>query len=375
MQQASQTRAPSSEGTHIEQSRAIAQVQGALIVAQQRPRDEMMAMQRIRESCQFQSLAERAFFRFPRGGETVSGPSIHLATEVARCWGNVDYGITELRRDDANGESEMLSYAWDLETNNRVTNTFIVPHKRDKKGGPQALTDMRDIYENNANNAARRLRECIFRVLPIYITEEAKSLCHATLENGGGEPLADRRTKVLEAFHSIGVTRRQIERKVGIQADRMTAVDIANLRIVFKSIKQGEVRKEDEFPDDQGQAIADDVKGRKGEEPKAPPAADPALPKPCAPASAAQPSLPPLPDLPKSMPKGVIPKVVDENGAARGYAFQEPADYAAALCKAVFESPQPAMMVATNSETAQAVGGDALVKALGEWAYKAGESL
>lgn len=242
--------APASQATHVEQSRAIAQVQGALIVAMQNPRDEIFARNRMENACQVQALAEHAFFRYSRGGSQITGPSIHLACELARCWGNVDYGITELRRDDAKGESEMLAYAWDLEVNNRVTNSFIVPHKRDKKGGPEALTDMRDIYENNANAAARRLRECIFRVLPKAFLEEAKSIASKTLEEGGGEPIEQRREKLLEAFAGIGVNRKQIERKIGRAADRLTAYDIGVLRVVFKSIKQGEVAIADEFESD-----------------------------------------------------------------------------------------------------------------------------
>jgi hypothetical protein len=54
------------------------------------------------------------------------------------------------------------------------------------------LVDMRDIYENNANNGARRLREAIFAILPAWFKEEAKELCSKTLEGGGDKPLAQR---------------------------------------------------------------------------------------------------------------------------------------------------------------------------------------
>ena len=237
----------STEATAIEQSRAIAQVQGALVVAQQRPRDQAAAMQRMRETCEMTALAERAFFKYPRGKSTVTGRSIHLATELARCWGNIDYGIAELRRDDRKGESEMLAVAWDLETNNRVGNTFLVPHKRDKRGGPEVLTDLRDIYENNANMGSRRLRECIFKVLPPWLTEEAANICAKTLEHGGGVPLVQRIVDCLGAFAAIGVTREQIERKIGGPANKMTAIDVGNLRVTYGSIKRNEITKEEEF--------------------------------------------------------------------------------------------------------------------------------
>lgn len=245
-----------SQATTIEQSRAIAQVQGALVVAKQSPRDEIAARARVEAACQNQYLAEHAFFRFTRGGQQVSGPSVHLAREIARCWGNIDYGIAELARDDATGSSEMMAWAWDLETNARVVNTFISPHRRDTRQGAVDLTDMRDIYENNANAGARRLRECIFAVLPKSLVEEAKTLCLRTLEQGGGVPIEDRRKRLLEAFAEIGVTRRQIERKMGRAADRLTAHDIGMMQVLYRSIRQGETTVADEFPDDTAENVS-----------------------------------------------------------------------------------------------------------------------
>jgi hypothetical protein len=269
-----------SQATTIEQSRAIAQVQGALVVAQNRPRDTMAAANRMREACQNHRLAERAFFSYSRGGGTVTGPSIHLATELARCWGNLDYGITELRRDDAKHESEMLAYAWDLETNLRATNSFIVPHKRDKRGGAELLTDMRDVYENNANQAARRLRECIFRALPGSYREEAQELCRATLEHGGGEPIETQREKMVEAFSGLGIAPRRLAKRVGKPVDKFTAFDLGELRIAFRSIRTGEADAGELFPDDSGADAVAELKAAAKPEPTHKPAENPEMAEP-----------------------------------------------------------------------------------------------
>lgn len=256
-----------SQATLVEQSRAIAQVQGALIVARQNARNTILASQRMREACQDIRLAERAFFSYPRGGETVTGASIHLATELARCWGNVDYGISETRRDEARGESEMVSHAWDLETNARVSNSFIVPHTRDTKRGSVVLDDARSIYENNANNAARRLRECIFRVLPRAFVDEAQEICRYVLENGGDEPMEERREKLINAFGGIGISKRRLERRVGRPADQFTAFDIGELRIAFKSIRVGEADPSELFPDDTAEQVKEELV-KKADKPK-----------------------------------------------------------------------------------------------------------
>ncbi|SBW12660.1 conserved hypothetical protein [uncultured Alphaproteobacteria bacterium] len=243
-------RARVGQATAVEQSRAVAEVRGAIVLAQQRPRDKAAAIAEMEESCRIKELAEGAFFKFSRGGQSVTGASIHLARELARCWGNIDYGIKELSRDDGHGQSEMLAFAWDLETNVRAETVFIVPHIRDTKNGPKAIADVRDIYENNANMGARRLREQIFAVLPRWFTEQAEGICHDTLQNGGGEPLPMRVTKMVKAFEALGVSKARIEKKVGCTIDKIDAVALANLSITYKSIKRSEVQIADEFPED-----------------------------------------------------------------------------------------------------------------------------
>lgn len=241
-------REPVSQATTVEQSRAVAEVQAAVIVAQNRPRNEAQAMAKAMESCRQWPVAEGAFYKFPRGGETVAGETISLAVELARCWGNVQYGVMELARNDDAHESEMLAYAWDLETNTKSQQTFLVPHKRDTRQGPKVLTDMRDIYENNTNNGARRLRECIFRILPPYLKEMAKQTCRETLERGQGDiPLPVRIANAINAFKSIGVAQDRLEAKLGSSAS-WTAIDVANLQVSHRSIKNREVSADEEFP-------------------------------------------------------------------------------------------------------------------------------
>jgi hypothetical protein len=235
------------QATAVEQARAVAEVQAAIVVAQQCPRNIQQAVAAMRESCAQKALAERAFFRYSRGGSQVTGPSVHLARELARCWGNIQYGITELRRDDAAGISEMMAFAWDVQTNTRAANAFVVPHRRDTKTGAKALTDMRDIYENNANNGARRLREAIFAVLPTWLTEEAKDLCSATLTNGGGKPLATRIADAIKAFEGKGITVDQLEQKIGRASGKWTEHDVAQIGVTFKSLDRGEITVDEEF--------------------------------------------------------------------------------------------------------------------------------
>ena len=263
------------QSTAVEQARAVAEVQAAIIVARQFPRDVQQAIRDMETACRRMSLAERAFFRYNRGDGVVTGPSVYLARELATCWCNVQHGINEMRRDDEFGQSEMQAWAWDVERNTRVSNTFIVPHRRDTRNGPKVLTDQRDIYENNANNASRRLRMAIWSVLPAWFTEMAQDLCNKTLVDGGGEPLPQRIAKAIKHFGELGVSEAQIEDKLGNPPARWTEYDVAQLGVIYKSILRGETRKDEEFPPAQARVTASEIIGQ----PPAPspaPAAEPA---------------------------------------------------------------------------------------------------
>jgi len=236
------------QATAVEQSRAIAEVQAAIVVAQQIPRNVPQAIESMRDSCRRKELADRAFYRFPKGGQVVTGPSIHLARELARIWGNIQWGLNELRRDDDYGQSEMLAFAWDVQANSRCSTVIINPHRLYAGGGGKRLTELRDVYDNNTNVGSRRVREAIFAVLPTWFVEEAQDLCARTMAEGGGVPLPQRIANAIEVFGNLGITVPQLEAKLGTGSGRWTDQDVAQLRIIRQSLMRGEVRKEDEFP-------------------------------------------------------------------------------------------------------------------------------
>ncbi len=234
------------QGTAVEQSRAIAEVEAQVVMAKRFPRNESAAIAAMRETCKRRELAERAFFRYPKAGKAVSGPSIQLARELARIWGNISYGSAELRRDDEYGQSEMLAYAWDVQTNAITRATIINPHRQYTGGGE--LTELRDIQENNASVVNRRVREAIWAVLPSWFVEEAKDLCAKTIADGGGIPLPQRIANAIEVFGNLGITIPQLEAKIGQPTATWGDHDVAQLRIIRQSLLRGEISKDEEFP-------------------------------------------------------------------------------------------------------------------------------
>ena len=232
----------------IEASRAIAEAQGKLVIAKRFPRDDVEAYAKAMEACQRPTMAAKAFYSFPRGGQTVEGPTIRFAEELARCWGNIDYGIKELSQDD--GKSEMQAYAWDLETNAQSVQNFTNPHQREQGKKMVNLTSQRDIYENNANMATRRLRSRILAILPSWFVEDAIEECKKTLAGRNDTPLIDRVKKMVVAFAKIGVTQEQIEKRLKKKIDTMNADDFVEYTGIYNAIKQGESKIAEWFESD-----------------------------------------------------------------------------------------------------------------------------
>ena len=232
--------------TQIEEARAVAQQQSAYIIAQARPRDEARSYAQLMQACQRKGLAEEAFYSFPRAGQTISGPTIRLAEEIARCWGNIDFGIVELSQGE--GFSEMQAYAIDLQTNFRTSTTFVVKHERQlKSGAMQVLTDPRDVYEINSNMGSRRLRAMLLRVVPADIVEAAVEQCKRTLSGDTSTPLGDRIKKMILLFGQIGITAERMEKKLGRPLMEMTATEVAEWGGIYKGIKEGHASADEFF--------------------------------------------------------------------------------------------------------------------------------
>lgn len=220
-------------------SRQAQEVQAMVIMARQFPRDKRLAVDRILEDCTRPTLAEAATYEFPRGGTKVTGPSIRLAECIAQNWGNLDYGFMELEK--RGGESTVMAYAWDLETNTRQSKLFTVKHQRDTQNGSKALTSERDIYEIIANQAARRVRSCILSLIPGDVIDAALRQCDATLASQNqGVPTQEIVGKLLGAFQEeFDITPDMVAGYFGKNCEAFTNADATHLRRIYTSLKEG----------------------------------------------------------------------------------------------------------------------------------------
>lgn len=232
--------------TEMMMSRQAQEVQGQIVMAKKFPRNEVVSSNRIVTACKRKKLAEKAEYEYPRGGQKVTGPSIRLAEALAQNWGNIDFGYIELER--RTSETQVMAYAWDLETNTRQTKVFTVPHVRETKAGNIPLTNPRDIYELVANQAARRVRACILGIIPGDIQEEAVEQCRKTLIEGEKKSLSDSVKDMARIFQDeFGVPLESIEKYIGCNSSAFSVNDLARLRKVYMSLKDGMAKREEMF--------------------------------------------------------------------------------------------------------------------------------
>jgi len=240
------------------EARAIAEVKAQVLMARQFPRDPSLAMDNILRECQRPTLADAAVYTFPRGKETVTGPSIRLAEVLARNWGNNTYGLEVLERKPGIGKTPGVSivraYAWDLETNTYIARQFELKHWRSTRSGGYALTDDRDIYELEANMGSRRMRACILQMIPGDITSMAVAACRQTAISGLSSAMKDAAqrqrivTGTIKVYSRMGIQQTDLEDYLHAKVDDWNADHMQRLKELKMSIDDGVLTIGEVFP-------------------------------------------------------------------------------------------------------------------------------
>jgi hypothetical protein len=224
----------------IESERAIAEVQGQLVLAKRFPRSMTAALVDFLDACKSADFAATAFYAVPNRG---NGPSIRFAEEAARCYGNFDYGHRELGRTEHGpngpGKSEIEVYAWDKEKNNRSTRQITVLHIRDKTGGATPLRDQTDIDNRIANVASKQMRGRILALVPKAMVAAGIAECKRTLAGGNEKPLSERIIGLCKGFANYGISTERLAKHLGHAVDDMTTDEFTDLVGIGNALKDG----------------------------------------------------------------------------------------------------------------------------------------
>jgi DNA-binding XRE family transcriptional regulator len=241
-------------GTASAVAREEAEIKAAIVLARQMPRNENVALQRIKSAMSRPSMAADARYSFPRGGQQVVGPSVYLAREAARNWGNLRYGVRIVSMD--NETVHVKGYCHDIETNsfNESEDKFraMVQRKNRQTGVAEWVKpDERDLRELVNKRGAICMRNAILQCLPSDVIEDAMQAAEQTIiavEEGRlkDDPITVIR-KMAEAFRTLSVTVEMLERYAGHSLSLCSAKEIANFKAIYKSIQDGQSTREDYF--------------------------------------------------------------------------------------------------------------------------------
>lgn len=258
LEQQDASRAPVSHDNEISAAAAVAreesEIAGAMRHARERPRSEARSFRRLLESCQRYGFADEASYTYPRGGKKISGPSVKLAREIARCWGNMRHGLRYVFEDE---ERVLIKgYAHDLEGNNYVEfeDGFKKLVQRRVGEGKDARTewvkpDERDERELVNRRGAICIRNAILALIPSDIVEDALARCRDTLRDPKNQPM-DRRAAMraaVKAFDQVSVTPDMLEHYLGHDLEVLSDEELAELRGIFASIRDGHTSRGEHF--------------------------------------------------------------------------------------------------------------------------------
>jgi hypothetical protein len=249
-------------------AREAAMVRGQMMMAREFPRDFQRAWELAMQSCERPAFADGALYAFPRGGKTVSGPSVKLARELARQWANLAFELAELPDEDPK-QVHLRATARDLETNVSVAreDRFL---RAIQRRGQQATSwvepDERDLRELKNRRGAILIRNCLLELMPSDLVDAAVDACRATTARAAEGELGRAKAKTIKAliqtFAQLGVTENQLETYLGGPVADISPEQLADLRATYTAIEEGVKTAASIFPPTGGaksSAITEDL--------------------------------------------------------------------------------------------------------------------
>ena len=228
-------------------------------MAVQRPRNMLNVRDKILSACARPGFAASAWYAKPAGGGKVRGPSIRFAETAIQCMTNISVMPSIVYEDR---EKLVLDVqVIDLESNtsygDQVTMAKTIERK-DSKGreviGERTNTHGERVFlvlatedemANKVNSAKSKIiRNSGLRLIPQDIIEEAEWCVRDTISKGGGDPEQEKK-RMADEFSFIGIKPAELEKYLGHTLDSISPAELADLREVYATLKDGEAKWSD----------------------------------------------------------------------------------------------------------------------------------
>lgn len=264
-------------------AQAQAEIQARFIMAMQRPRDDDNVRVRMLRECARPAFAKRAYYSLPRGDKPgrltgipnrIEGLSVRFAEAAVRLMGNV-LQKTRTTYDDDTKRIVMVS-AIDLETNacyeRDITLSKIVERSYVKKGqtvvGKRTNSAGNDVFIVQATEdellqkesalVSKTFRTEALRLVPADTLDDCEQAIMATVNNEDAKNPDAARKEIADGFAKLNIMPSDIKVYLGHDLDLCSPAELANLRGVYASVRDGEAT----WPD-----ILAEKTGAKAEEP------------------------------------------------------------------------------------------------------------
>lgn len=220
---------------------------GAQKVAVRRDEGDVLRKIKILAS----AAGEEYYYRFPvkkKGGgvEYVEGPSIKLANDLARTYGNCEIDCRVMDLGDGWIFYARLS---DLETGYSITRPF--QQRKSQRGMRTADDRALDIaFQIGASKAIRNVICNGLQTFADFAFEEARS----SMVEKVGKKLEDYRQRTIDGLAFRDVDLHRVEAIIGRAAKDWLAPDIARIIAMMKSINDGMATVDETFPPLDGNA-------------------------------------------------------------------------------------------------------------------------
>ena len=200
-------------------------------------KDRMLSLATLDEE-----TAASCFYRLNREGKAIEGPSVRLAEIAASSYGNLTFGARVVSN---NGKLiTAQGYCHDLETN--VRSVIEVQRRITRRDGSTYSEDMQVVTGNAACSIAAR--NAIFKVVPFAFVKPIYSAAKAAAV-GDLTTLAERRTKMVAKFESLGVPAKKIFESLGKGGlEEIGLNELEHLIGLYGAIRDGDQTIDEAFP-------------------------------------------------------------------------------------------------------------------------------
>lgn len=226
------------------------EVKTCMMIAQQFPRSMAEVSAELQDACARPAFAEGAAYAFPRGGSTITGPSVKLARLAGALYRHIRLAQQVISVDDHYIHIRVI--AQDVQNNVAVAAEDKFERKIYRKSSGWTKPDERDLRELVNRRTALLERNALLKLIPPHLIDEGLDTCRKTIQAAAKGELQQSRTDVIRrlevAFREFGVNRERLERYLAHPMEEVTEAEVGELRGIYRSILDGNTRASEHFP-------------------------------------------------------------------------------------------------------------------------------